>query len=544
MSAMIAVLLPVVTGLALLAPGPLRRGALAAGPWLPLALLWPAFGGAGCECEPVLLGLRMGADAVTRPLIVLCALAWTAAGWFARGRLQQRNVSFWLGWQASFTGMALLLLARELGGLYVGYAILSLASWLIIVHARSDAAWRAGRIYLIMALIGEMAVFAGVVAIVSEVGNAEFATLVAPAAIDAPWRWLLFLGYAVKMGMLGLHLWLPLAHPVAPVPASAVLSGVIVKAGLVGWLRLVPPGSGMELAAETLLLLGIVTAFAGVALGLAQDRIKVVLAYSTISQMGLVTAGFAALLMTADPVAAYPWLGVLVLHHGLNKASLFLACGCAPGRSAWRGLLIVLPSLALAGAPLTTGVVGKTGLKTLFHEAGLGDGWILVLSLSSTATALLLWRFWRLARAETGDAPAHPAWVALTLGAVAVPWLWGIAAQVDTVYAVTHPWSATWPLLIAAALIAAAARVPALSRLRIPPGDLVVPLERVARNGRRAWSRWMRGQPEPPFRASGRPGHAFIRASERYLRAIPVAGFLILVVGAAMWLLSRLAQGL
>jgi formate hydrogenlyase subunit 3/multisubunit Na+/H+ antiporter MnhD subunit len=57
---------------------------------------------------------------------------------------------------------------------------------------------------------------------------------------ESPARWLLLAGFAVKLGILPLHLWLPLAHPVAPVPASAILSGVIVKAGLIGWLRFVP----------------------------------------------------------------------------------------------------------------------------------------------------------------------------------------------------------------------------------------------------------------------------------------------------------------
>ncbi len=537
MSALIAWLLPLLAAVAVLVPGRTRRFVIAVAPWLPLALLWPAWTGDGCNCPNLLLGLRLGADSVTQPLLVLCALAWTAAGWFAGDRVEQDPVLFWGGWLGSLSGMALLLLARDVAGLYIGYAILSLASWLLVVHARSRAAWRAGTVYLVMALIGEMAVFAGVVAIVSRVGNAELMALEAPAALAAHWQWLLFGGYAVKMGMLGLHLWLPLAHPVAPVPASAILSGVIVKAGLVGWLRLLPPGSGLEAASDLLIVLGLITAFGAVALGLAQDRIKVVLAYSTISQMGLVLAAFGALLVTDRPLAAYAWLGVLVLHHGLNKASLFLACGCAPGRGVWRGLLIALPALALSGAPLTTGVLGKHGIKTVFHDAGLGDGWILALSLSSTATALLLWRFWRLARAEASDRSAHPAWIGLTATAALLPWAWAATIGLDVIYPLGHVAASTWPLLLAAALITAAGWVPGLARVRVPPGDLVVVVEQLVAAADRAWRRLAPEAPELDFRASGRPGHALIRSVERYLRAVPVAGFLILVVGAVMWLL-------
>jgi len=537
MSALIASLLPLILAVAVLVPGRSRQLAIAVAPWLPLSLLWPAFVGGGCDCGDLLLGLRLGVDPVTGPLLLLCALAWTTAGWFAGQRVGEAPVLFWGGWLASLGGMSLLLLARDIAGLYIGYAILSLASWLLVVHAQNKAAWRAGTVYLIMALVGEMAVFAGVVAIVSQVGNAELLALEAPAVLEAHWRWLLFAGYAVKMGMLGLHLWLPLAHPVAPVPASAILSGVIVKAGLVGWLRLLPPGSGMEAASDLLIALGLFTAFGGVALGLAQDRIKVVLAYSTISQMGLVLAAFGALLATDQPLAAYAWLGVLILHHGLNKASLFLACGCAPGRGFGRGVLLALPALALSGAPLTTGVLGKHGLKTIFHDAGFGDGWILVLSLTSTATALLLWRFWRLARAETSHQSAHPAWLVLTAAAVVVPWVWAAIAGLDIVYPLTHVPAALWPLVLAAVLILIAGRFPVIGRIRVPPGDLVVVVERIVAAAVRAWRRIAPEPPDIAFHASGRPGHAMIRSAERYLRAVPVAGFLILVVGALMWLM-------
>jgi formate hydrogenlyase subunit 3/multisubunit Na+/H+ antiporter MnhD subunit len=536
-SAIVAVGMPVIAALAVLFPGRPRRAARALAPWLPLLLLWAAWDSHGCRCDDVLLGLRLGADEVTRPLLVLCALAWTAAGWFARGRVDPPG-PFWSGWLASLSGMALLLLARDLGGLYVGYAVLSLASWLLVVHARSAEAFRAGRVYLVMALLGEMAVFAGVASIVAEAGNASLAPLSPPIVLETGWGWLLFAGYAVKMGVLGLHFWLPLAHPVAPVPASAILSGVIVKAGLVGWLRLVPPGSGLDAFAGALLVLGLLTAFGGVALGLVQQRVKVLLAYSTISQMGLVLAGFAALMMTAQPLAGYAWLGVLVLHHGLNKASLFLACGCAPGRTRFRGLLIALPCLALAGAPLTSGVLGKHGLKTIFGAAGLNDGWMLALSLSSVATALLLWRFWRLARVDNQARPAHPAWIVLTVLAVTVPWGWAMALSLGVVDPLLQLGSALWPLALAAVLIAVASRVRRLRGLRLPPGDLIVALEPAAALFARSLGALGGPSPSASLRASGRPGHAFIRTSERYLRAIPVAGFLILAVGAALWLLG------
>ena len=106
----------------------------------------------------------------------------------------------------------------------------------------------------------------------------------------APQCCCLILGFGLKMGLVPLHVWMPLAHPVAPIPASAVLSGIIVKAGVIGLIRFLPlevpsPDWGMALVG-----LGLLTAFYGVLVGLTQPHAKTILAYSTVSQMGVVAA--------------------------------------------------------------------------------------------------------------------------------------------------------------------------------------------------------------------------------------------------------------
>ncbi|MGK7295843.1 MAG: complex I subunit 5 family protein [Candidatus Wenzhouxiangella sp. M2_3B_020] len=543
---LLPLLAPLAAAVLLAIRGRARGLAMAVAPWLPLLLLLPLLSGARSEITFVLLDLRLGADAVAAPLIVLCALAWTLAGWFARDRVGSDRILFWSGWLVSLAGIALALLAQDLAGFYAGYATLSLASWLLIVHARTDEAWRAGRIYLVLALLGEMAAFSGLIAIVAQVGNAHLAELAASADIGPAWRWLILAGFAVKMGIVPLHVWLPLAHPVAPVPASAILSGVIVKAGLLGWLRLVPPGgTGAETLGPVLLALGVATAFAGVAIGLAQRRIKVVLAYSTISQMGLVLAAYAALLMVPDRAAALlPWLGVLVLHHGLNKAALFLACGCAPGRGLFRGVLVAVPALSIAAAPLTTGMLAKTGLKTALADAGVAHAWTTVLSLTSTATALLLWHFWRLARAERGDRNVHPAWIVMTVAGLVVPWTWAIAHGLDP-HVASALWPSAWPLALAAAIVVTIvwlqARIVPYRQMALPAGDLVVWLERGARLLAAGLARLAAaGSASLP---NLYPVH--VRATrtllwvERRITSLPVAGVLILGLGGLLWLVTR-----
>lgn len=541
----LAVMAPLLVAALMARRGRPRTVAIAIAPWLSLLLL-PPLAASQIGVPIVLLHLRLGADAVAAPLIVLCAVAWSLAGWFATHRVDRDRLLFWTGWLLSLAGISLALLAQDVAGFYAGYALLSLASWLLIVHARSDEAWRAGRIYLVLALLGEMSAFAGLVAIVAAVGNVAVAEVATAAALAPHWHWLILAGFAVKMGVVPLHVWLPLAHPVAPVPASAVLSGVIVKAGLLGWLRLLPPGSaGAEALGPVLIALGVFTAFVAVAIGLAQTRPKVVLAYSTISQMGLVLAAYAALLMASEQAPVLlPWLGVIVLHHGLNKASLFLACGCAPARGWFGGLLVAIPALALAAAPLTTGMLAKTGLKTLLAGAGVDKFWALPLSLTSTATALLLWHFWVLVRGERGQMAVHPAWPVMTVAGLLLPWAWAIGQPLGQ-HMLPALWPSIWPLALAAVLVWAWRRAhrDAVVRLssKVPPGDLVVWPERAARlvGTRLARVAHLGSVPLVNFY----PIHVRITRLflwlERKLTSLPVAGVLILGLGGALWLISR-----
>ena len=540
MSVAVAVLLPLLTALLATRSGAAARLGRRLAPFASAALLLPLLSGEGVSWPWALLRLDLGVDAWVRPFVLLTAVAWSLAAWFAIDRVSGDTRRFWLGWSLSLWGMALVLLAQSLVTFYLGYVAVSLAAYLMIVHARSDAAWRAGRIYLLLAFAGEAAIVSGVLLLAGFYGNVELALLATPefaAGLEAS-RWWLLIGFAVKLGIVPLHVWLPLAHPIAPVPASAILSGVIVTAGLLGWLKLAPT-EGLDVAgsAPWLLAVGLMTAFVGVALGLTQRKLKSVLAYSTISQMGLVLVGYAVLTLEPSGVAPLTVLGLFVLHHGLNKAALFLACGCAPGAGALRRALLALPALALAAAPLTTGFLAKTWLKRLV-DAGIELGALsplayTLLSLSSTATALLMWHLWRLARSERdASVRVHPAWPLLVLAAATLPWWWAAQAGMVIAPSGSYLWAATWPLLLAAvlALLGALTRRPGL---RLPEGDVVVLAEALVRRAPTP------GAPAPqPRRRSGstraRVG-ARLAVLERRMREMPIVGVVMLLVAVAAW---------
>lgn len=544
MTAAVVLLPPLLAVLLVAVGGRAARAAVRLAPLVPLALLAPLAGGEPVQLDKVILGVRLGADDVSLPFLILTALGWGLAGWLARDRLAAASRGFWLGWFLSLTGMALTAMALNLSAFYVGYVTVSLSAYLMVVEARTAAAFRAGRVYLVMAVAGEAAILSAVLIIAGRFGNVEFADLLAPeaAAGRAVPAALFLAGFAVKLGIVPLHFWLPLAHPIAPVPASAILSGVIVKAGLLGWLRLAP-AAGLEgrSAGTFLLALGLATAFGGVLLGLTQSRLKTVLAYSTVSQMGLVLAGFSAgYLGGASTALVAATLGLFALHHALNKGALFLAAACAPGASRLRLGLFAASALSLSAAPFSSGYLAKTALKDTLYEAGVPGIVITVLALSSAATALLLWRAFRIAAADTSDAALHPSWPVLAAAGWAVPWAWVASQGTAGAPSLASTWEATWPLLLAAGLVLLLAR-----RLRapaIPEGDIVVPLERVAGavvSGMGAAGRALGGlRVTPPSGPSGL-GHMIGRA-ERGLRQLPVTGLVLLGAGVTVWLFMRL----
>ena len=542
MSGLVAVLLPVLLAALMSGPERLRGWVFRLAPWAPLTLLPVLLVPGELNLGLQLVGLSLAPDVAARPVVWLTLVAWSLSGWLAASKVEHYRIEFWSGWLLALAGMNLLLLAGNVVTFYLGYAMVGLSAYLLVVHARTNEAWRAGRIYLILALIGEAAILAGVLLVAGRLGNVEFVVLAeGTLALESRLAgWLFLFGFAIKLGILPLHVWLPLAHPVAPVPASAILSGVIVKAGLLGWLRLVPAaplaGDGLGLV---LLWLGLATALGGVLLGLTQQRVKTVLAYSTISQMGLVLCGFSLWFLLPDQRdGLIAMLGLFALHHGLNKAALFLACANQPGATRLRLLLFALPALSLTAAPLTTGFIAKDQLKASLYLAEPGSLVMLLVSLSSTATAVLMWRAFRLARAMNDRSVAvHPAWPLLVLAALVLPWWHALGEGMFSLPDVGKLWEASWPLLLAAGLVFAGRRVVGDRRVSLPEGDLVVWLEAGAAAFSRAGRSLATAWPSAP-RWHWNPDRA-LALLERLTtaeRRLPLIGLLMVLISVLLLL--------
>ena len=484
------------TPLAMLAPALGSTGRwwmpAAALPALAAALLVPA--GTAADIPWLLFGVRLGLDPTTQVFLAFTALLWLAAGWHAALYMHRdpHFPRFRLYFLLAMSGNFGLIVGQDLMSFYLGFALMGLAAYGLVVHAGSDWVRRAGRVYLALTLVGEVALFAAFLLLFSRTGTLT----PSPdqiAGADPVELGLLLLAFGIKAGMLGLHVWLPLAHPAAPVAASAVLSGAMIKAALIGWLRYLPlgqeslPGLGTFFA-----LAGIAAALLALPAALAQRDPKVLLAYSSIGKMGTLIAalGIALLEPTLVPALSAA-LTVYAAHHGLAKGALFLGVGVVKGTAArWPLLVLGFPALVLAGAPFTSGALAKDLLKQAVLDLPVwATYWSWVLPVTATGTALVMVRFLYLMH-RTADSDAartgYPLpWIGLAAASLGLPLVFG---------AVAYQASAVWPILIAGILAAAAAwgRPPWLTRWvgLVPPGDILEPLMRLVQRSAVALSRF------------------------------------------------------
>jgi hypothetical protein len=243
----------------------------------------------------LLFGVELQIDALAWMFGLFTVPIWLLAGVAIRGSLDEKHERRRLGlfYVLAMIGNLGMLIAADLVSLYLCFALLSFASYGLVVHERSARAQRAGLAFMAFTVFGELLLFAGLVlasAVADDlslasardgIARSEHATLIAA---------MLFGGFGVKAGALLLHMWMPLAYAAAPIPAATVLAGVLVKAGLLGWLRTLPLGLvALPSLAAVIMAAGMGAAFYGVIIGLMQRDAKVILAYSSISQMGLMT---------------------------------------------------------------------------------------------------------------------------------------------------------------------------------------------------------------------------------------------------------------
>lgn len=297
-------------------------------------------------------------------------------------------------------------LSADLFTTFIFFEIMSFTSYVLVVHTKKPDAVRAGSTYLAVAVIGGLVMLMGLFMLYDLVGTlrivdlknlcgailnngseTEISKLTASAV-------LILFGFAAKAGMFPLHVWLPKAHPVAPAPASALLSGVLTKCGIFGILIIVMEiMAGCEGFGIALYIFGFITMFAGALPALFSTDLKKTLACSSVSQIGFIIVGASlTLLLGEECTLAATGTLLYMVNHSMFKLCLFLSAGiiymkkhsldlnklCGFGRDkTFLKIIFLVGALGISGVPLFSGYISKTliheGLVEYIHLASSGE---------------------------------------------------------------------------------------------------------------------------------------------------------------------------
>ncbi len=345
-------------------------------------------------------GLSFEADGFKSVYAVITALMWAGTTLFAPEYFLHEREGlnrYWLFILMTLGATEGVMLSGDLMTTFIFFEILSFTSFTWVIHEETRDAVRAGYTYLFIAVIGGLVLFMGLALLYHSLGTLSFADL-KTAADACPDRGLIraagiciLLGFGAKAGMYPVHVWLPKAHPVAPSPASALLSGILTKVGIYGILMI----TLHALVEDTIfglivLAAGLITMLLGALLGVFSINLKRTLACSSMSQIGFILTGVGMLiLLTAAGseegyAIALPGLMLHMVNHSLIKLTLFMAAGVVVmnlhtltldeirgwGRNKNRlKFAFALGALGISGVPLFNGYMSKT----LLHE-GIVEG--------------------------------------------------------------------------------------------------------------------------------------------------------------------------
>ena len=372
---LVTVITLVVLGLALFLIPPISRGETVESAYsflsLPLAVSFRVDG----------LSLYMG---------LLIAFLWALAARYSRGYMSHsharpRYYAFLLLAQATNLGVVF---AADLVGFLLFFELMAITSYFLVAHEEDDYALFAGNKYIYMSIAGGLGLFFSLLITYHLVGKTAFGQgpLISEPSLLATAAFFGFLvSFGIKIGMFPLHVWLPDAHPAAPAPVSALLSGIMIKIGAYGLFRAFFDVFGIELIREMglqniTLTLAVITILLGSALALLQDDLKRRLAYSSIAQIGYILLGLSLLTDRALTGAVFH-----IFTHAMMKGCLFMCAGAIivqTGKrkiSDMKGIGLQMPvtmicftlaTLSMVGIPPFNGFISKLQLAMGALDAG------------------------------------------------------------------------------------------------------------------------------------------------------------------------------
>ena len=387
------------------------------------------------------LGIDLYVDGLSLLMLIITALVGLGISIYSIHYFKSKKaLFFWPLWMFLWTALNALFLSADIFNLYVTLELLGLAAVALVALAGGAEAVTAAMRYLLANMLGALFYLLGVALLYHSFGTVDIATL-AVRIEPTPAVWaamgLMTAGLLLKTALFPLHFWLPSAHASAPAPVSALLSALVVKASFYIFLRLwleVFPIASASLG-QFLGMLGAAAILWGGIQALRQTRLKMLIAYSTVSQLGY--------LFVAFPLATtMAWKGTLylLLSHALAKAAMFMAAGnilrfgghdrIADLDRVVQRLPLTLSAFALAGISIM-GLPPSGGFiaKWLLLDAALSTGqwwWAIILILGGLLAAAYVFKVvgYAFTHAEQHQhartVPISMEWIALALALAAV----------------------------------------------------------------------------------------------------------------------------
>lgn len=285
-----------------------------------------------------------------------------------------QRVGFYPSAMLMFTGLAMLIVAKQSFGFFAAWEVLTLGSYFLILRGKNSEPHALS--YILFSLAGAFAIITGFALAAQGTAPFDITSLGDVSADLAPWVFaLLAIGFMTKTAVIGLHTWLPGAHAEAETDVSPMVSGILLKAGLFGLMVLLmnmgsPEVMGVKLT-YIMLWIGALTALTGNLLAAFQEDAKRLLAYSSIGQMGYAIFGLALMNHLG-------WLMALmfVINHYVYKSMLFLSVGGVAKRTGTKmmyqmgGLITLMP---LSFFVVLIGIIAVSGVPPL---SGFGGRWL------------------------------------------------------------------------------------------------------------------------------------------------------------------------
>ena len=354
-------------------------------------------------------GLSFEVNGFKAAYAVITALMWAGTTLFAPEYFRHEKEGlerYWMFILLTLGATEGVMLSGDLMTTFIFFEILSFTSFTWVIHEQTKEAVKAGYTYLFIAVFGGLVLFMGLALLYYETGTLSYADL--KAAVDAcPDRGMILaagicvlLGFGAKAGMFPLHVWLPKAHPVAPSPASALLSGILTKVGIYGILMITLHALVEDYVFGSIILIaGMITMLLGAVLGVFSVNLKRTLACSSMSQIGFILTGVGMLILLSAAgseegyAIALPGLLLHMVNHSIIKLTLFMCAGVVVmnlhklnldeirgwGRKKNKlKIAFALGALGISGVPLMNGYMSKT----LLHE-GIVEGIHLLEGISS-----------------------------------------------------------------------------------------------------------------------------------------------------------------